>query len=120
MAVEKGKLVSAGKKPVIYSLPEDQSSITRVEVPNPQGGPPIVVSTNTGFGGGLHIEDPADWLEEVTEVVFTMLKAIDQFVSTKTGGVNRSMQWTGDNATEPWCLARKTLDMCRGLQEHMD
>jgi hypothetical protein len=39
----------------MYSLPGVAPVTTRVEIPNPQGGQPIVVSTNTAMDGGLTV-----------------------------------------------------------------
>jgi RecA-family ATPase len=59
-AVEEGKLVRSGRRPVTFSLPEYQQTVTRVEIPTPQGVP-VVVSTNTA--GGLEVDgSEVDWL----------------------------------------------------------
>jgi KaiC/GvpD/RAD55 family RecA-like ATPase len=55
-AVEEGKLVRTGNRPVLFSLPDQQPPMTRVEVPAP-GGQHIVVTTNTGQYGGVQVED---------------------------------------------------------------
>jgi hypothetical protein len=63
-AVDEGRLARSGNRPVLFSLPDQQPPVTRVEVPTP-GGQPIVVSTNTGQFGGLQVDAPqrgADWL----------------------------------------------------------
>jgi hypothetical protein len=56
-AVEQGKVERSGNRPVLFNIPGQQPPQTKVEIPNPQGGPPIVVSTNT-TQGGLHVEEP--------------------------------------------------------------
>jgi hypothetical protein len=53
-AAEQEKVVRSGNRPVMYSLPEQLLPRTTVEVATPQG--PIVVSTNTAFGGGFQVE----------------------------------------------------------------
>ena len=49
-AVDEGRLVRSGTRPVLFSLPETQPTGTRVEVPQPGGAPAIVVTTNTVLG----------------------------------------------------------------------
>jgi hypothetical protein len=64
-AVDDGLLVRSGHRPVLYSLPEQQLPMTRVEVPA-LGGQHIVVTTNTGQYGGVQLDnapDGADWLD---------------------------------------------------------
>lgn len=57
-AVTEGKLVATGNRPVIYSLP-GMAAVTTVQIPNPQGGEPIVVSTNTS--GELRVDGDRWW-----------------------------------------------------------
>jgi hypothetical protein len=60
-AYDQHKVVRSGSRPVLFSLPDQLSPTTRVEVPTPQGN--VVVSTNTGTVGGVHVQAPdaADW-----------------------------------------------------------
>jgi hypothetical protein len=56
-------MIRTGTRPVLYSLPDEQPTVTRVEVPTAQG-PPVVVTTNTARTGGLQFENlnADDWL----------------------------------------------------------
>lgn len=62
--VEEGKLVRTGNRPVLFSIPEDQPPRTTVAIPTAHGDH-IVVSTNTGQYGGLHVDAPqgGNWLD---------------------------------------------------------
>jgi hypothetical protein len=58
-AVTEGKLISTGNRPVTYSLPG--TAPVTMQIPNPHGGAPIVISTNTGVGGGVQVDGQPWW-----------------------------------------------------------
>lgn len=62
-AVGEGKLARTGNRPVLFSLPEEQPAVTRMEIPIADGHR-VVVSTNTGRYGGVQVEEGAEWLAE--------------------------------------------------------
>jgi hypothetical protein len=53
-AVEQGKAIRSGHRPVVFSLPEQVPPTTTVQVPTQQGL--VVVTTNTGFINGVEAQ----------------------------------------------------------------